>query len=106
MPAGLRKGERFRVRHEIALEVGIGEYTFEVGMAMMNRAIYEQRRQLSHAEISAAVVWLCAVPAAGQFAVVFRRPAGEVQLLHHGAANLPGDIQVSTVAIVPEEMTR
>ena len=106
VPAALRKGERFRVRHEIALEVGIGEYTFEVGMAMVNQAIYEQRRQLSHADISAAVAWLCAVPAAGQFAVVLRRPAGEVQLLHHGAANLPGDIQVSTVAIVPEAMTR
>jgi lipopolysaccharide transport system ATP-binding protein len=105
VPAGLRGGERFRVRHEIALEVGIGEYTFEVGLAMMNRNIYEQRRQLSHADLSAGLVWLCAVPAAGQFAVVFRRPAGEVQLLHHGAANLPGSIQVSTLAVVPEKMT-
>ena len=94
------------MRHEIALEVGIGEYTFEVGLAMMNRAVYEQRRQLSHTDMSSALVWLCAVPAAGQFAVILRRPAGEVQLLHHGAANLPGDIQVSAVAIVPEEMTR
>jgi len=73
---------------------------------MMNRSIYEQRRQLSRADLSAALVWLCAVPAAGQFAVIFRRLAGEVQLLHHGAANLPGDIQVSTVAVVPEKMTR
>ena len=106
VPEALRKGERFRVRQEIALEVGIGEYTFEVGMATVNRATYEQRRQLSHAEISAAVAWLCAVPAAGHFAVVLRRPVDEVQLLHHGAANLPGEIQVSTVANAPATTAR
>ena len=33
--SGLRKGERFQVRHEIALEVGIGEYTLEFGLAMV-----------------------------------------------------------------------
>jgi hypothetical protein len=51
--------------------------------------------------------WLAARSLAGQFAVVFRRPDGEVQLLHHGAANLPGDIQVSTVPVVraDDEMT-
>jgi len=63
VPAALRQGERFRVRQEIALEVGIGEYTFELGMAMVNQTTYEQRRHLSHTDISAAVVWLCAVPA-------------------------------------------
>lgn len=97
VPHGLRQGQRFRVRQEIALELGLGEYTFEIGLAMMNAEIYAQRRQLPHAEMSAAMVWLCAVPAAGQFSVVFRRKTGQVQLLHHGVANLPGDIQTSTV---------
>ena len=46
------------------------------------------------------MVWLCAVPAAGQFSVVFRRKTGQVQLLHHGVANLPGDMQTSTVRAV------
>ena len=100
VPNGLRQGERFRVRHRIALELGLGEYTFEIGLAMMNREIYAQRRQLPHAELSAAMVWLCAVPAAGQFSVVFRRTTGQVQLLHHGVANLPGDMQTSTVRAV------
>lgn len=97
VPNGLRRGERFRIRHRIVLELGIGEYTFEIGLAMMNREIYAQRRQLTQAELSPAMVWLCAVPAAGEFTVVFRRKTGQVQLLHQGIANLPGDLQTSTV---------
>jgi ABC-type polysaccharide/polyol phosphate transport system ATPase subunit len=99
VPIGLRKGERFRVRHEIALEIGIGEYTFEIGLAMLDRAVYGQRRQIQHSEMASEIVRLCAVPAAGHFTVVFRRPAGHVQLMHHGAANLPGDIRVFTLPV-------
>jgi ABC-type polysaccharide/polyol phosphate transport system ATPase subunit len=97
MPAGLRKGERLRVRQEIALEVAAGEYTFELGLGMVNQVGYAQRRRLLHAELSAQVAWLCAVPAAGHFAVIFRRTPGPVQLLHHGVANLPGDVRISTL---------
>lgn len=97
VPEGMRAGDRLRVRHEIALEIGLGEYTFEVGLAMLDRAVYARRRQLLHGEMAAAIVRLCAVPVAGQFMIVFRRPAGQVQLLHHGVANLPGDIQVAAV---------
>jgi hypothetical protein len=32
---------------------------------------------------------------AGQFAIIFRRRADIVQLLHHGVANLPGEIRLS-----------
>lgn len=96
VPIGLPAGSRIRVRQEIALEVGIGEYTFEIGLAMLERSVYARRRQIQHLEMGAAVVRLCAVPVAGQFMVVFRRPAGRVQLLHHGVANLPGAIRVDT----------
>ena len=96
VPIGLPAGSRIRVRQEIALEVGIGEYTFEIGLAMLERSVYARRRQIQHLEMGAAVVRLCAVPVAGQFMVVFRRPAGQVQLLHHGVANLPGNIRVDT----------
>jgi homopolymeric O-antigen transport system ATP-binding protein len=98
VPIGMRAGERLRVRHDIALEIGVGEYTFEIGLAMIGRTVYARRRQLLHVDIAAAVVRLCAVPIAGQFRVVFRRPAGRVQLLHHGAANLPGGMAVTVAA--------
>lgn len=97
VPSSLHAGDRFRVRQRITLDVGIGEYTFEIGLAMMNPDVYEQRRQLPHAELSAAMAWLCAVPRAGNFAVVFRHVTDQVQLIHHGAANLPGDLTTATI---------
>jgi lipopolysaccharide transport system ATP-binding protein len=97
VPQGARGGDRVRVRHEIALSIGIGEYTFEVGLAMANPEVYEQRGRLSHHELEAQLLRLCAVPFAGQFAVIFRRPGHGVQLLHHGIADLPGDLRMAVV---------
>lgn len=95
VPDGLRAGDRFRVRHEIVLELAVGEYTFEVGLASIDPAVYAQRHRLPHHDTAAAVARLCAVPAAGQFVIVFRRVGGHVQLLHHGLANLPGRMDVT-----------
>lgn len=97
VPQSMRAGERLLVKHEITLEIGLGEYTFELGLAMLDRAIYANRRQTSHGEMASAVVRLCAVPIAGQFMIVFRRPGGHVQLLHHGVANLPSVMQATSV---------
>lgn len=106
VPQGMRAGERLRVRHEIALEIGLGEYTFELGLAMLDRAIYAKRRLMSHGEMASAIVHLCAVPTAGQFMIVFRRPGGQVQLLHHGVANLPSDIQAAAVSTAAAVLQR
>lgn len=97
VPQSLHPGDRFRVRQRVTLEVGIGEYTFEIGMGMMNPEVYAQRRQLPHSELSASMAWLCAVPRAGNFAVVFRHVTNDVQLIHHGVANLPGDLTTATI---------
>jgi lipopolysaccharide transport system ATP-binding protein len=103
VPSGLRAGEHLRIRHEIALELGIGEYTFEIGLAMIPEAVHAERRKLQHGEMATAIVRLCAVPAAGHFLVIFRKPVGRVQLLHHGVANLPGGMRVTTSgATAPE----
>lgn len=106
VPNGMRAGERLRVRHEVALEIGLGEYTFELGLAMLDRGIYAKRRQMSHGEMASAIVRLCAVPIAGQFMVVLRRPGGHVQLLHHGVANLPSDIQATSVPVATSVLQR
>ncbi len=100
-PVGVLRGERLRIRQEIALEIATGEYTFEFGLGMLDRSVYEQRRRLTHSELDAKLIRLCLVPLAGQFAVVFRRQADHVQLLHHGVANLPGDLQMSVEPPAP-----
>jgi lipopolysaccharide transport system ATP-binding protein len=91
------QGALLRIRQEVALEIAAGEYTFEVGLAMVEDAVYERRNQMTHSELASHVLRLCLVPIAGAFAVGFRRSGHPVQLLHHGVANLSGDIHLSAV---------
>ena len=90
VPGWGASGSRMRFRQDITLEIAVGEYTFEVGLAMMPRYDYEQRGQYTHADLTTKRIRLCHLPSAGQFAVVFRQDGTPVQLLHHGIANLPG----------------
>lgn len=98
VPDALAAGTRVRVRHEIALELAPGEYTFEIGLSMVAGDVYRRRDRIPHIELASAIVRLVGVPVAGQFAVVFRRPGAGVQLLHHGVANLPGRMDVAAEA--------
>lgn len=95
VPVGLPRGARVQVRQDIVLEVAAGEYTFEMGLGMVNREIYARRHQALYQELAGSIVRLCVVPVAGQFVVTFRRPTGRIQLTHHGVANLPGEIRVT-----------
>lgn len=94
VPPWVPRGTRLRFRQDIALEVAVGEYTFEVGLATIGAADYEMRALYPHPDLRARCVRLCYLPSIGQLAVVFRRNGSPVQLLHHGIANLPGKCEV------------
>ncbi|MGO9526791.1 MAG: ABC transporter ATP-binding protein [Verrucomicrobiia bacterium] len=98
VPLSVAAGTRLRFQQSISLGLGVGEYTFLVGLATISRADFEQRSLRPHTELSPAVIRLCHLPNVGQFAVIYRRERVPVQLLHHGLANLQGDCRVATVA--------
>jgi len=98
VPTALPRGSRVRFRQEIGLELGIGEYTFEVGLAVMRREDYDRRQIYPFTELRTKWMRVCHLPNVGQFAVVFRKSGQPVQLLHHGVANLPGRCRVATLA--------
>jgi homopolymeric O-antigen transport system ATP-binding protein len=95
VPCGVTGGTRLRFRQNVTLEIAVGEYTFLVGLAAISAYDYEHRHLYSHPDLHTKIVRLCHLPAAGHFALVFRRNGSPVQLLHHGVANLPGDCYVS-----------
>lgn len=102
VPRRVVKGSRLRFRQDMALEVAVGEYTFNVGMGMLTRYAYEQRAIYAHMELDRRLTRVCLLARVGQFAVVFRTSGNPVQLLHHGAANLPGQCQV--MVALPDHM--
>ncbi len=89
------QGSRLRFQQDIALEIMIGAYSFEVGLATISLYDYVNRAHYTHSQLRSKIVRMCHLPAAGQFTVTLRRNGTPVQLLHHGVANLPGECRVT-----------
>ena len=90
-------GDRIRFEQNIDLEIALGEYTFEVGLATISNKDFDNIRQLSHDELNTRFIRLCNLPTAGSFSIIFRNTGNPVQLLHHGIANLRGDCKVTVL---------
>ncbi len=95
VPQNVFQGDRIQFRQDIALELAIGEYTFEVGLTMIRQKDYELRGQYTHHDLYPKLVRLCHLPSVGTFTIGWRRNGAPIQLLHHGVANLQGRCEVS-----------
>jgi lipopolysaccharide transport system ATP-binding protein len=100
VPTAVSAGRRLRVAQNILMDLGIGEYTFEVGLAMLNAHDYGQAAMLRHIELAPRILRLCHVAGAGRFTITLRPAGNPVQLRHHGVADLPGDSRISVIPIV------
>jgi lipopolysaccharide transport system ATP-binding protein len=101
VPPSVPAGTRLRFRIDLGLELGLGEYTFDVGFASLSAADFQHRASMSHDDLIGRTAHRCVVTDAGAFAVTYR-PVGTrpIQLLHHGLANLPGDCGLAVVGTV------
>jgi lipopolysaccharide transport system ATP-binding protein len=92
VPPAVAVGTRLRYRVDLGLELGIGDYTFDVGFASLSLADYRHRAEMAYDDLVGRIAHRCVVTGAGSFNVTYR-PLGTrpIQLLHHGLANLPGD---------------
>ena len=94
VPSSVPAGRRLRVRQDVTLEVFVGQYTFEIGLATIAPGDYERRALFPHDELYALVSRVCHVPGLGPLGVTLRPQGRPVQLLHHGVANLPGQCRI------------
>jgi lipopolysaccharide transport system ATP-binding protein len=92
VPLGLGAGSRVVCRQEITLQLGPGEYTFELGLAAVTQSDWERRRLISHDEWASRYLTVCVVTNAGQLSVGLAIKNGIPVLTHHGVADLPGRI--------------
>jgi lipopolysaccharide transport system ATP-binding protein len=97
VPATLGAGSRVTCRQEIKLDLGLGEYTFEVGIASVSAKTWLDRNTISHAETDTLLMRHCHVPDAGAFSVTFALTNGISTLSHHGIADLPSNMVISAV---------
>lgn len=95
VPTTVKKGEHLFIRQDIKLELAMGEYTFEVGLATISHHDYQHRSLMSYEELYPKSIRICHLPNVGLFYIGARVKASPVQLLHHGIANLAGYCQVA-----------
>lgn len=101
VPELVRCGSHIRFRQDIALELALGEYSFEIGLAAIARDDYRYREQYAHDELYAKIIRLCHVPVAGGFSVGWRHSGVSHHLLHHGVANLHGSCLIAVPSAQP-----
>jgi lipopolysaccharide transport system ATP-binding protein len=97
VPQAVTAGMRLRCRQAIELQLAVGEYTFQVGLASIHAEDYDKAWRTEHSLLTSATHRVCQVIPAGDFTILLRAPVEPVQLLHHGIANLPGHCRVTLV---------
>jgi ABC-type polysaccharide/polyol phosphate transport system ATPase subunit len=93
VPRLVTKGSRLRFRQEVVLDIIIGDYTFDVGLASISLGDFESRALYSQRELNDKIVRVCHPATIGHFTVALGREGRPGQLLHHGLVNLPGQSQ-------------
>lgn len=98
VPRRAPAGSRIVCRQEISLQLGPGEYTFELALATLSGADWGRRACVPHDEFSTLYKTLCVAPHAGQLSVSLAVKNGCATLTHHGVADLPGKMSTRVIA--------
>lgn len=104
MPYAIPKGSRIQFQQEVGLEVAVGEYTVTLGLAEAFPDYYEKRSFLPDAVLNEGLLRLCHIPEADVLIVIPRKEGFPAVLLHHGACNLPGNMQFAFLNVHGKEV--
>lgn len=97
VPSNLGPGSKILCRQEVDLNLGPGEYGFEVGLAGVTESDWMERESISHEKWASRYATVCVVTDVGYFSVGFAMKNKIAILTHHGIADMPGRI-VTTVS--------
>lgn len=88
----LEPGRKLVCQHQVQLNLGPGDYSFEIGLTSLLPSYWENRSRISHDEFTGLHRRVCHIPNAGQFSIGLAVKDGLSVLTHHGVADLPGKI--------------
>ncbi|RME68790.1 MAG: ABC transporter ATP-binding protein [Verrucomicrobia bacterium] len=94
LPHAIKSGTTLRFRQTIKLDIQVGEYTIEVGIASILNSNLRFAADMTHQQLTDCVIRHCHLTAIGPIEIGFRKHGKPVQLLHHGVANLEGTIKL------------
>ena len=95
VPKGLKSGMVIKCRHELKLNIGVGTYSVEIGMASIPKKIWGLRSTISHEEMSRFVTRHCHADNVAPFSVGLAVKNGISVLAHHGITDLSSNLLIS-----------
>jgi lipopolysaccharide transport system ATP-binding protein len=95
VPVNLAQGTKILCKHEIKLDLGPGEYTFEIGLATVSARDWKNRLSISHEDMESREFRICHIADAGSFSIGLAVKNMIPILLHHGVADLPGEMRIT-----------
>ena len=99
-PSIVRRGTILRCMQDIKLDVDIGEYTLETGIADLPKAMFDRRHNCAPSDIAPKIRLLCHVSGVAAISVIYRPEGHPCLFSHYGVANLPSH---QHVMIMPEK---
>ncbi|MEM6890203.1 MAG: ABC transporter ATP-binding protein [Pseudomonadota bacterium] len=79
-----------RCRQEIKLDLALGEYTFELGLATIDAKTYRDLPNLNQTVTTSRITRICHLPKVGPIVVGWRHRHSGPAWTHYGIADLPG----------------
>ncbi|MCP1845529.1 lipopolysaccharide transport system ATP-binding protein [Bradyrhizobium sp. USDA 4524] len=98
-PAIDRVGTILRCVHDIKLDIDVGEYTLEAGLAELPKALFSRRQTSAPSEIAPHIQLLSHVSRLAAISVIHRHQGDPCLFSHYGVADLPSEQQLS---LLPE----
>ncbi|NGZ08149.1 MAG: ABC transporter ATP-binding protein [Nitrospira sp. LK70] len=99
-PFGAHAGTRLHCIHEIKLDVDVGEYTLETGLADLPHELFKRRHVYSPLDIAPQLRLLCHVIGMAAISVIYRHEGSPCLFSHYGVADLPSQQQITLLSPV------
>jgi lipopolysaccharide transport system ATP-binding protein len=97
VPLAVPCGARVRFRQDVRLDLGLEEYTFEVGLATISREHFARRSLYPEEALYSHIVRVCHLATAGRFALIPLGHDTPPRVGFFGVADLQGHARVATV---------
>lgn len=94
VPKVVKKNSKLFILQKMRMDIGIGDYTFDVGMATMSYENFKMRSYRNQEEVNETMERLSTITRVGSFSVHTKAIGEPMQLMFHGCADLAGNIQI------------
>jgi lipopolysaccharide transport system ATP-binding protein len=94
-PTYCRRGSRIICQQQIRLDLGLGEYTFQVGLVSVPHEAWDQRKRIPFEEEFGLMTRICHTSNVASFTIGLQLREGVSCLTHHGVADLPGSVEIA-----------